>query len=119
MADKGQNCGLRPAWDDRIGQSYVGKYILVGITYLDHEGNETQKQQLHGIIESASESQGIRIQLKGVYEGESWVMPPDQRAIHKGSTGTYKLHMSNETIENPDFLSTWTFQAPKPDDKDT
>lgn len=109
----------KPAWDKELGESYAGKYILIGITYLDHKGNETQRQQMHGVIESASEEKGIKVQLKGVYEGKSWVMPPDQRAISKASPRIYTLHMSNEQIENPDLLSTWTIQEPDPKSKDT
>ena len=100
-------------WDKELGESYIGKYILVGITYLDHEGNEKQRQQMHGIVVSASEEQGITIQLKGVYEGISWTMPPEQRAIHEASPGIYTLDETDEEIDNPDLLSTWTVQDPE------
>src|SRR5262245_64144903 len=70
----------RPPWDQELADSYTGKYILVGITYLDHEGKELRKQQLHGVIESALQEKGIKIQLKGVHQGESWVMMPDLSA---------------------------------------
>lgn len=97
----------KPRWDIAVGKSYIGKYILIGITYLDADGNETGKQQLHGIVESASEEDGIAIKLKGVHEGETWIMPPDQRAISKARSRTYRLRTSGEVIENPDLLSTW------------
>lgn len=38
----------KPACDKELGESYAGKYILIGITYLDHKGNETQRQQMQG-----------------------------------------------------------------------
>lgn len=114
MNDEGNKGIPKPQWDDEVGASYVGKYILVGVTYLDQDGNETQKQQLHGVIESASEADGIKIQLKGVYEGESWVMPADQRAISKAPPGKYTLHMSGEKVEDPDLVSTWTVREPGP-----
>lgn len=103
-----QGCGL----------AYIGKYILVGITYLDHKGNEKVRQQMHGIVESASETDGIKINLKGVYDGKIWTMPPDQRAISEASPGTYTLHMTKEKIENPDLLAMWTMQGPDPHEND-
>ena len=36
--------GRRP-FDQRIADGYVGKYILVGLTYLDHEGKEIRRIQ--------------------------------------------------------------------------
>jgi len=42
----------RPPFDEKLAASYVGKYILVGLTYLDHKGKELRRQQLHGVITS-------------------------------------------------------------------
>ncbi|HVO64940.1 MAG TPA: hypothetical protein VMT12_00525 [Syntrophales bacterium] len=108
----------KPRWYRKVGESYIGKYILVGITYVDHKGNETQRQQMHGVIESADKN-GIKIALKGVYEGQSWTMPPDQSAIKAAQPGTYTLKMSGEKIENPDLLSTWVITEPEPEKHET
>jgi len=113
---KNSNQTSRPLFDEKLAASYVGKYILVGLTYLDHEGNEIQRQQLHGVIESAT-TIGIRISLRGVYEGESWNMPPDLSSISPAKPGKYTLHMTKEEIENPDLLSTWAIHKPAPKDK--
>jgi hypothetical protein len=105
--------GNPPPFDRQIADSYLGKYILVGITYLDHEGNETRRMQLHGVVEKAGPD-GITVTLRGVHEGESWTMPPDPRAISAADTGSYTLHSTGESIENPDLLATWTIQEPPP-----
>ena len=105
----------KPGWDKKVGDSYIGKYILIGITYIDHKGNEKQKQQLHGVITSADKKEGIKISLKGVYDGQSWTMPPDQRSISIAKPGTYTLKMSDEKIKNPDLLSTWIINEPDPE----
>ncbi len=97
----------KPEWDEEVGKSYIGKYILVGITYRDSDGNDISKQQIHGVIETASEEDGVVIKLKGKCEGETWFMPPDQRSISEANPGTYTLRESGEEIENPDLLSTW------------
>jgi hypothetical protein len=102
-----------PPFDEQLAASYIGKYILIGLTYLDHKGNKLRRQQLHGIIKSAT-LKGIQIELKGVYEGQKWNMPPDLRGIHPAKPGKYTLHMTKEVIENPDLLSTWTITEPEP-----
>ena len=91
----------------------MGKYILVGITYLDSNGNATRQTQLHGVVEKATPD-GITISLRGSHAGESWCMPPDLRAISEASPGTYRLRDTGEQIENPDLLTTWTIQEPPP-----
>ena len=63
-------------FDQEKATALIGKHILVGITYCNHLGTETDRQQLHGIIKSA-DPDGILIDLKGVHEGSSWNMPPD------------------------------------------
>jgi hypothetical protein len=103
-----------PPFEEDVAASYVGKYILVGITYADHAGRELRHQQLHGVIESAGR-EGMRIALKGAYEGQSWNMPPDLRAIQPADPGIYTLHMTGESVENPDLLATWTVTEPPPE----
>lgn len=103
-----------PPFDEKLATSYVGKYILIGLTYLDHEGKELRRQQMHGVITSAT-AKGIAIALRGAYDGQSWNMPPDLRAIRPAKAGTYKLHMTGEEIQDPDLLSTWTITEPDPD----
>ena len=110
MADESQ---IPPPFDQRIADGYVGKYILVGLTYVDHEGNQTRRVQLHGVVEKAA-SDGITIGLRGARDGESWNMPPDLRAISAAEPGIYTLHDTGERIENPDLLATWTIQDPPP-----
>ena len=95
----------RPPFDQRIADGYVGKYILVGLTYLDHEGKETRRVQLHGVIEKAAPD-GITIRLRGAHDAQSWTMPPDLRAISEARPGIYTLHGTGERVENPDLLTT-------------
>ena len=105
----------RPRWYKKVGESYIGKYILVGITYVDYQGNETLRQQMHGVIKSADKNDGIKIALKGVYEGQTWTMPPDQKSISVANPGTYSLKKSGEKVENPDLLSTWVIHESPPE----
>ena len=64
-------------FDDKIAQQILGKYILVGITYLDSNGELESQSQLHGRVKKVSETEGILIDLRGVHEGEEWNMLPN------------------------------------------
>jgi hypothetical protein len=101
-----------PSFDQTLADSFLGKHILVGVTYKDHAGQELRRQQLHGVVEHAS-PEGIRISLRGANQGQSWNMPPDLRAISRANPGIYTLHSTGEQIENPDLLATWEIHEPQ------
>ena len=110
MADESH---LPPPFDQQIADEYLGKYILLGLTYLDHEGREVRRLQLHGIVEYATPD-GIVVSLRGRHDGESWNMPPDLGAISRADPGIYTLHSTGERLENPDLLASWTIRSPPP-----
>jgi len=101
----------RPDFNQALADTYVGRYILVGITYLDQSGKELRRQQLHGVIESAT-PEGINISLRGTRSGQSWNMPPVLDSISLAKPGKYSLHETGEVIEDPDLLSTWQIREP-------
>ncbi len=103
-----------PLFDQIVADSYAGKYILVGITHLDSEGNLIRQTQLHGVVEKASPD-GITISLRGSHSSESWRMPPDLRAISEASPGIYTLRETGEQVKDPDLLATWTIRARPPE----
>jgi len=105
-------CGP-PEFDLDLAQSYVGRTILVGITYLSHDDKLLGQQQLHGTITSADRN-GIVIALAGKRAGQSWTMPPSLEGIQRASPGEYRLRETGEVIVDPDLLSTWTINKPPP-----
>lgn len=100
-----------PEFDQALADSYIGKYILVGVTYLDHTGKELERVQFHGVIESAG-PEGVHIALRGKRDGEYWVMPPDLGSVSAARPGKYSLHSTGEVVEDPDLLATWTVNKP-------
>ena len=96
-----------PGFDQELAESYIGKYILVGLSYCKQDGTLIEQVQLHGIIEAA-DCKGVKIALKGNREGESWTMPPDLRSVRLASPGTYTLRSTAEVVVNPDLLATWS-----------
>ena len=100
-----------PEFDASTGAAYVGKYILLGVTYLDPSGKELEKVQMHGVIKTAT-AEEIVVDLRGVYEGKTWSMPPDLRAISEARPGKYMLRATGEIVTDPDLVSTWTVVKP-------
>lgn len=104
--------GTEPDFDKSIGDGYLGKYILVDITYRDAQGKELRRVQLHGDIKSAS-AEGILVALRGVKEGETWNMPPSLESMVPAKRGRYTLESTGEVIEDPDFIVTWSMTEPQ------
>ena len=84
----------------------LGKKILIGITYVDKQENVLDRKQFWGVVEDASLETGIRVALKN--SSDPCVLPPDLNAIRIASPGEYHFKDSNETIRDPDFITTWT-----------
>lgn len=98
------------SYDTALAQHLLGKKLLVGITYLDSNGDVDSQQQLHGTVKEVSEKEGILIALEGIHDGKEWNMPPNTSSIVKADPGIYKLSVTNEEVENPDYLCTWQVQ---------
>jgi len=98
--------------DESKASKYVGKTVLIGLTYLDHNEELIEQRQCVGTILTFSNEQGIRIRLQG--SNEMFDLPPDQRGIRMAKPGTYRLRSTGEEVVNPDFLATWTITKPPP-----
>jgi len=101
--------------DDTLGGSFIGKTILIGITYQDYKGNVTGRMQWFGTIKSYSNNKGIEVDLDG--SDEPCCIPPFASAIRPAEPGVYRLKSSGKVIENPDFVTTWIAQDPDPNRK--
>ncbi|NJM18450.1 MAG: hypothetical protein HC907_06935 [Richelia sp. SM1_7_0] len=93
-------------FDQEFINNYIDKYIIIGVTYFDPDGNEIEKTQMHGIIRAIT-SQAIEVELQGKRKGELWKIPPAFNFITPAEPGVYTLQTTGETIEDPDFISTW------------
>ena len=100
-------------FDSTKAKELIGKYILVGVTYIDPDGELESQKQLHGTVKRASEKEGIIVQLQGTYQGEEWNMPPDTSSITKAESGEYTLESTGEIVTDPDFLCTWEVHKAK------
>jgi len=100
-----------PFFDDEEAKGFIGKLLLVGVSYCDEQGNFVKQEQFHGEIVRASRDEGIIIRL-GENGEERWV-PPDLSRLEPAPPGRYTLRASGEVVEDPDFLSMWTVYPPE------
>ena len=94
-------------------EDLVGKVILIGVTYTDARDNIRCRKQWWGMVEKASESEGICVRLGDSPEASAF--PPDLRAVRRAAPGEYRLKETGEVIADPDFLATWICVEPDPE----
>lgn len=89
-----------------LANDMIGKVMLVGITYINPDGLQSQAQ-FFGVVLSASVEEGIKLKLAGQHEGQEYNLPPDTSCIWKADPGVYTLSESKEKLVDPDYLCTW------------
>lgn len=92
-------------------EQFLGKRLLIGLTYRDHKKVVTSQVQIHGTIVRC-DNNGIHILLTDG-KGE-FALPPDLKSLQKAPPGEYRLRLTGEVVVNPDFHTSWIITAPKP-----
>jgi hypothetical protein len=96
-------------WDQDKADSLVGKYVLVGLTYLASDGKTVKSQeQYHGRIVSADKDKGIAVACEGKWAGKTLGLPPALAPFRPADPGEYKLRSTGEVVKDPDVLATWS-----------
>ncbi len=98
-------------FDKEFAKKLLGRSILIGVSVLNRDGAIESQQQMHGLVKSASETDGILILLNGSFEGHEWKMPPDTSCIKVAEPGEYNLKATGEKIKNPDYLCSWEVRS--------
>ncbi len=100
--------------DQELADSHIGKHLLIGMTYLDHEDNLIEQKQFHGIIVRINKHEGIVVRLHD--SNEEYKLPPDLNPLQEAPKGEYRLRSTGEIVVDPDLLTTWTLTKPKPEE---
>lgn len=99
-------------WDEAFAQTLVGKIMLVNLTFLSAEGDLEGREAFYGVVISADADEGVLLDLLGPQDGDTTTLPPQTSNIAAAAPGLYPL-TGGETVENPDFLSSWTIAGPE------
>ena len=102
--------------DQNHAASFIGKRLLVGVTYLDHDETFLEQRQFHGEIVRINETEGIVLRIGNSDQEQK--LPPDLNSLQKAPEGEFRLRSTGEVVVNPDFLTTWTITKPKPGDSE-
>ena len=102
-----------PPWDDQRARSFVGKNVVVGLTYEKPDGSPLRHEQVHGRISVVDRRKGFCVVLEGVRKGQVYWLPPDLRPFQEAAPGDYRLRSTGEVIVDPDLLATWIVNSPK------
>lgn len=86
-------------------QEYLqDKTILIGLTFIDNEGELIEQYQTHGIVSELTDDGLIKVRRK---DNTIFQIPYDKDIIKKAEQGEYKLRATKEVVINPDFITTW------------
>lgn len=83
----------------------VGLRLLVGVTFVDDDGNVLDRQQFCGRVLDVADGV-VAVERPGW--DEPALIPADEEAFRPAEPGTYRLHGTGEVVVNPDVLTTWT-----------
>jgi hypothetical protein len=111
----------RPEWNEDRASALVGKYALIGLTFVDQDENVISQVQRHGRILEADASRGIAVRLVAHgqhWDGEMYRLPPDLSAFVDAPPGEYRLRSTGEVVVDPDVTASWTIKSP-PVEEDT
>ncbi|MBO9557512.1 MAG: hypothetical protein J7515_02865 [Caulobacter sp.] len=111
MTDDIQSDTQGQHWDPVFAETLVGKTLLVGLTFLDGDGEVVSREEFWGVVISADEAEGITLDLMNE-EGDTFTLPPQTSNISPAEPGDYTLKSTGETVPNPDFVSTWMIHGP-------
>jgi hypothetical protein len=88
-------------------KNYIGKRLLVGISYYDSKDKLTEQIQFHGIITGVNKKV---ITIKRADTKEDFTLPYKVQPAPKGE---YRFKSTGEIVINPDFLVKWEVRNPK------
>ena len=102
-------CALDRDWDECVAQELLGSIVIVGLTYVDPEGQYQDHIQLYGVVTVADKESGIAIECHGqVWNGQEHWLPASTAAFHKAEPGRYRFCSTGELIVDPHYVTTWT-----------
>ncbi|MGV3510546.1 MAG: hypothetical protein ACO1OX_00945 [Novosphingobium sp.] len=97
-------------WDQDFASELIGQTLLVGITYVDPDGELLRRQQIFGTVTDVEEGYGVTILQR--HNGEPFVIAPILSAIEYAVPGVYQLSDADMAVEDPDFTALFTVTSP-------
>ncbi len=106
-------------------QDLLNKTCLIGLTYIDTNGDTLKSAQYAGTVIEVDEEEGIKVKLMPVKGDEAaelskketpnFHLPPSLDAWYLAPKGHFKDAEFHIDIENPDYFVTWDVVKKKDD----
>jgi len=97
---------------------YIGKHVLIGISFVDADGVLIEQIQTHGTILQIDPVEGIIVEKadrSGLFR-----LPPQPDSLEPApGPGEYKLRSTGEVVIDPDFITSWTVEKTRGDTMET
>ena len=104
-----------PHIDESKAAKYIGKTVLVGVTYYDHREKLLGREQWAGRIVRISNQEGIVIDLED--SDHKCRLLPDLSNLRPAEPGVYRLESTGKEVVDPDYLTTWICRSPSPEER--
>lgn len=88
---------------------FVGKRILVGLTYLDASGQVREQVQLHGLIGGVGDH---TLDFEKSDGSGTFSIPFDGELDAADPEAVYKLRSTGEAVTAIDFIASFTIHSP-------
>ena len=82
-------------------KQFIGRTVLVGINFLDHDRSLLERYETHGTIEEIT-NELIKISRE---EGK-FQLPFREGGLQEARPGVYREKTTGSVIKNPDYLAT-------------
>jgi hypothetical protein len=88
---------------EAFGDEYIGRSVLLGITYFGPNNLLRRQEQFLGTIMVVDFDEGIVVSCDP--DGHTFVLPGDPSWVEKAPSARYKLRSTGLVITNPDYLA--------------
>ena len=103
-------------------QELINKTCLIGITYINTNGDTLKSAQYAGTVIEVDAEEGIKVKLMAIAasptaneQTPNFHLPPSLDAWYIAPKGHFKNAEFNIDIENPDYFVTWDVVKKKDD----
>jgi hypothetical protein len=96
---------------ERFGDEYIGRTLLLGMTWTGPEGEFRGQEQLVGKIMVVDFDEGIVVSCEP--DGRQVVLPGDPSWVEKAPPGEYRLRSTGQVVTNPDYIAKLTLKQPR------
>lgn len=93
-----------------FGDQFIGRNLLLGITYVTQSGSLQHQEQVVGTIMVVDFDEGIVVSCDP--DGRQLVLPGDPSWLEKAPRAEFRLRSTGQVVTNPDYIAKLTKRAP-------